>query len=183
MDLAAPGWAVVGYSRAQALAERAVLPVLFGTLDGEASWLDHDAKQPDGTPSTVGPHRLSGGWQTETTRPALFTALRTSFAGQLLREAFDATRALRASRREARGLAPGMAARGRRQITPSPKLLHSSRERRVAGRGRERERDAPGPYSSTLVPFAVAVTERNLGLQLLGVLRMGGVDYRLHGTV
>ena len=30
VDLAAPGWAVVGYSRARALAERAVLPVSFG---------------------------------------------------------------------------------------------------------------------------------------------------------
>ena len=112
VDLAAPGWAVVGYSRAQALAERAVLPVMFGALDGEASWLDHDAKQPDGTPTTVGPHRLSGGWPTETTRPALFTALRTGFADQLLREAFDATRALRARRRQERGLAPGAEARG-----------------------------------------------------------------------
>ncbi len=37
--------------------------------------------------------------------------------------------------------------------------------------------------SSTLVPFQVAVTNRNLGPQLLGVLRGGGVDYRLHGTV
>src|SRR5690349_23162730 len=36
----APGWAVVGYSRAQAVAERAVLPVTFGALDGEASWLE-----------------------------------------------------------------------------------------------------------------------------------------------
>ena len=34
--LEAPGWAVVGYSRAQALAEKAVLPVDFGALDGEA---------------------------------------------------------------------------------------------------------------------------------------------------
>jgi superfamily II DNA or RNA helicase len=33
----APGWAVVGYSRAQAVAEKAVLPVTFGALDGEAS--------------------------------------------------------------------------------------------------------------------------------------------------
>ena len=40
VDLAAEGWAVVGYSRAQALAERAVLPVTFGALDGEARWLD-----------------------------------------------------------------------------------------------------------------------------------------------
>ncbi|HEY8611659.1 MAG TPA: hypothetical protein VIL69_10275 [Roseomonas sp.] len=29
VELDAPGWAVVGYSRAQALAERAVLPVTF----------------------------------------------------------------------------------------------------------------------------------------------------------
>jgi superfamily II DNA or RNA helicase len=96
VDLAAPGWAVVGYSRAQALAERAVLPVLFGALDGEASWLDEDR-----TPA--GPHRLFSHWPTETTRPALFTALRTGFADQLLRQAFDATRALRAERREAFG--------------------------------------------------------------------------------
>ena len=39
------------------------------------------------------------------------------------------------------------------------------------------------PHSSTVVPFAVTVTERNLGPQVLGVLRTGGVDYRLHGTV
>jgi hypothetical protein len=30
VDVDAPGWAVVGYSRAQALAEQAVLPVTFG---------------------------------------------------------------------------------------------------------------------------------------------------------
>ncbi len=107
VDLAAPHWAVVGYSRAQALAERVVLPVMFGALDGEARWLDYDAKQLDGTPTTVGPHRLFSHWPTETTRPALFTALRTGFADQLLRKAFDATRALRARRREARGLGPG----------------------------------------------------------------------------
>src|SRR4051812_21109092 len=40
VDLEAPGWAVVGYSRAQAVAERAVLPVTFEALDGEASWLE-----------------------------------------------------------------------------------------------------------------------------------------------
>ncbi len=103
VDLQAPGWAVVGYSRAQALAERAVLPVMFGALDGEASWLDYDAKQPDGTPTQVGPHRLFNHWPTEQTRPALFTALRTGFAGQLLREAFVATRDLRTRRRQELG--------------------------------------------------------------------------------
>ena len=39
------------------------------------------------------------------------------------------------------------------------------------------------PRSSTLVPFAVSVTERNLGRQLLGILRTGRVGYRLHGNV
>ena len=47
-----------------------------------------------------------------TTRPALFTALRTGFADQLLREAFAATRALRAARRHERDLPPGAPARG-----------------------------------------------------------------------
>ena len=105
VDLSAPGWAVVGYSRSQALAERAVLPVMFGAVDGEASWLD-EARIP------VGPHRLFSPWPTETTRPALFTALRTGFADQLLREAFHATRSLRAKRRSLHGVAPGVSAKG-----------------------------------------------------------------------
>lgn len=105
VDLAAPGWAVVGYSRKQALAERAVLPVLFGAIDGEASWLNESR-----TP--VGPHRLFSPWPTETTRPALFTALRTGFADQLLRQAFTATRTLRATRRQERGVPQGADARG-----------------------------------------------------------------------
>ena len=125
VDLAAPGWAVVGYSRAQALAERAVLPVTFGALDGEASWLEPvegeprpcpratmagaDGAEPassvPGARQAVGPHRLSGSYPDETTRPALFTALRTGFADALLRRAFDATRQLRAERRQ-QGLGP-----------------------------------------------------------------------------
>ena len=105
VDLAAPGWAVVGYSRSQALAERAVLPVVFGALDGEASWLDEERNQ-------AGPHRLFSHWPTETTRPALFTALRTGFAEHLLRESFVAIRTLRATRRTQRGLAAGDEARG-----------------------------------------------------------------------
>ena len=107
VDLAAPGWAVVGHSRAQALAERAVLPVTFGALDGEARWLEPSQPGPDGTRvrAEAGPHRLSGSHPTETTRPALFTALRTGFADALLRRAFEAARALRAKRR-ARGLGP-----------------------------------------------------------------------------
>ncbi len=103
VDLDAPGWAVVGYSRAAALAEKAVLPITFGALDGEAHWLDEDRRP-------VGPHRLSAGF--ETTRQALFTALRTGFAEALLDEALAATRRLRAERRAKLGLAPGEPGRG-----------------------------------------------------------------------
>ena len=103
--LDAPGWAVIGYSRRQALAEQAVLPVTFGALDGEASWRDAAGTE-------TGPHRLANGHPEETTRPALFTALRTGFADALLRKAFLAIRTMRAQRRQARGLAPDASARG-----------------------------------------------------------------------
>src|SRR3954471_22263434 len=110
VNIDAPGWAVVGYSRAQAVAEKAVLPVTFGALDGEASWLEGGKTAAD--PPRVGPHRLSGPYPTETTRPALFTALRTGFALELLQQAFKATRELRAQRRAERSLGPGESARG-----------------------------------------------------------------------
>ena len=117
VDLAAPGWAVVGYSRAQAPAERAVLPVTFGALDGEASWLQpvaDTAAAADATRSRqpVGPHLLSGSHPDDTTRPALFTALRTGFADDLLRQAFDAIRDLRARRRTMRARDPAGDGRG-----------------------------------------------------------------------
>ena len=105
VELDAPGWAVIGYSRAQALAERAVLPVTFGALDGEATWRDEEERE-------AGPHRLAGSHPIETTRPALFTALRTGFAEALLREAFLTIRTLRAQRRQERGLAPDATGRG-----------------------------------------------------------------------
>ncbi|AWN44588.1 DEAD/DEAH box helicase [Methylobacterium durans] len=108
IDLDAPGWAVIGYSRAQALAERSVLPVTFGALDGEASWLEGGRAAGQ---ARVGPHRL-GGAVRNTTRPALFTALRTGFARDLLQEAFGATRRLRARRRAERGFGPTEFARG-----------------------------------------------------------------------
>ena len=104
LDRAAPGLAVIGYPRAQALAERALLPVTFGALDGEASWLESGDAEGD---LRVGPHRLGAGHVSETTRPALFTALRTGFARDLLDEAFQATRRLRARRRAELGLALG----------------------------------------------------------------------------
>jgi superfamily II DNA or RNA helicase len=110
VDLEAPGWAIIGYSRAQAVEERAVLPVTFGALDGEASWLQAGRTATEGV--RLGPHRLSGRYPTVTTRPALFTALRTGFARELLQEAFRATRNLRAHRRAERGLSAGETARG-----------------------------------------------------------------------
>jgi superfamily II DNA or RNA helicase len=103
VDVNAPGWAVIGYSRADALSERAILPLTFGALDGQAEWLDWRRER-------VGPHRLSTGL--DSARPALFTALRTGFADALLDEAFDATRALRAERRRLLGVAPGEVAAG-----------------------------------------------------------------------
>ncbi|HEX8416928.1 MAG TPA: DEAD/DEAH box helicase family protein, partial [Methylobacterium sp.] len=109
IDLDAPGLAVIGYSRAEALAERSVLPVSFGALDGEASWLEGGRSA---GLARVGPHRLGGGGVRATTRPALFTALRTGFARDLLQEAFGATRRLRARRRGEQGVATGEAARG-----------------------------------------------------------------------
>jgi superfamily II DNA or RNA helicase len=101
--LDAPGWAVVGYSRRAALRECAILPCVFGAIDGEAEWID--AGQ-----SVCGPHRLSG--SPDTARPALFTALRTEFAEHLLGEAFRACRELRRRRRQALGLAPHESALG-----------------------------------------------------------------------
>ena len=80
---------MIGYSRAQALRERAVLPVTFGALDGEARWRAEEGME-------VGPHPLHAPYPNETTRPALFTALRTGFAEALLRQAFVAARDLRA---------------------------------------------------------------------------------------
>jgi superfamily II DNA or RNA helicase len=169
VDLEASGWAVVGYSRAQALAERAVLPVDFGALDGEAEWLDEARRH-------VGPHRVSG--DPEVARAALFTALRTGFARDLLRRAFDATRALRAERREQRALPPGADAPGLGKLLVVAPDQDSARKylawvrgwvprgqaERVARLAISEERDAPEtlaafrlrPEPSVLVTVAMA---------------------------
>ena len=55
---------------------------------------------------------MFGHWPPDTTRPALFTALRAGFADELLRQAFTVTRDLRTRRRRERGLALGADARG-----------------------------------------------------------------------
>ena len=149
--LDAPGWAVVGYSRRQALAERAVLPVTFGALDGEASWRDEEAG------AELGPHRLGGPHPSETTRPALFTALRTGFADALLREAFVAIRDLRATRRRHKGLAPGAEARGLGKllvVAPDRRLHGTTSASYTSGCPRRR----PGESRSSPPPTARART-------------------------
>jgi superfamily II DNA or RNA helicase len=78
VELGVPGWAVVGYSRRAALAERAIIPVRFGALDGEAEWF-------------VGKDRFAvSSFQDagDKVRSMLFTALRTGYADDLLRRAF-----------------------------------------------------------------------------------------------
>ena len=98
-----------------------MLPVTFGALDGEATWRAEEGVE-------VGPHRLAAPYPTETTRPALFTALRTGFAEALLREAFLAVRDLRARRRQERGLAPGEAALGLgKLLVVAPDQEHAKR--------------------------------------------------------
>ena len=39
------------------------------------------------------------------------------------------------------------------------------------------------PSASTVVPFTVVTTVRNVGPQLLGIIRGGSLDYRVHGAV
>ena len=39
------------------------------------------------------------------------------------------------------------------------------------------------PLSSTVVPITVVTTTQNLGPQLLGIIRAGSLDYRIHGSV
>lgn len=103
IDFKAPGWAIVGYSRRQALAEKAILPVTFGAMDGTATWLDAER-----TTRWVDALSKAG----ENTRDALFTALRTGFAKAMLREAFRSCREHRAKRRAALTLPPGTEGKG-----------------------------------------------------------------------
>jgi LEA14-like dessication related protein len=39
------------------------------------------------------------------------------------------------------------------------------------------------PLSSTAVPFTVVTTIRNLGPQLIGIIRSGAISYRVYGSV
>lgn len=69
---------VIAYSRGEATADGAILPVRFNLVDGESEW-----KEMDGHQNTS---KLSG----EESAKALFTALRTEYASHLIRTAlFD----------------------------------------------------------------------------------------------
>lgn len=107
IDFNAPGWAIVGYSRRQALAERAIIPVTFGAMDGEAEWRPW---KEGSAPLPAKPVPISA--EPELAKYALYTAFRTEFATGMLREAFDACRAHRSRRRLDLGLPPGVDGRG-----------------------------------------------------------------------
>jgi len=162
IDLTAPGLVVVGYSRARALSERAVLPVSFGALDGEASWLGPEGE--DGQRPRLGPHRLQALGVSEATRPALFTALRTGFADDLLRRAFMATRELRTQRRLRLGVPPGEGAPG------LGKLLVVAPEQEQARRYVEVLRQWVSPRQAGEI--ALAVSDERGSHETLAAFRM-----------
>lgn len=103
IDFSREGWAMVGYSRRQALAEKAILPVTFGAMDASAKWLD--AQRMERSVDTLTTAFEDG-------RAALFTALRTDFATSVLREAYLACRTHRSRRRQESGIDPAKAERG-----------------------------------------------------------------------
>jgi len=76
-----PGAAVVRYSRGDALREGAIVPVHFRHLDGRAEWDDED-----------GARQASASFRDDYSPAALFTALRTEFAFELLDETVTAWR-------------------------------------------------------------------------------------------
>src|SRR5918994_6944891 len=95
IDFEAPGWAVVGDSRRQALAERAIIPVTFGAVDGEAEWIGGGGRTQRG--ASPADARLLA-------RDALFYGLRTEYPEAMLRMAFIDCRRYRAARRRELGL-------------------------------------------------------------------------------
>ena len=103
VDPQAPGWALVGYDRRAALAERAIIPIRFGALDGEAEWRLGRERCAAPSFADASDDRL---------RPMLFTALRTGFAEAVLRRALADCRRHRAAATSAARLEAGQAARG-----------------------------------------------------------------------
>jgi superfamily II DNA or RNA helicase len=69
----------VRYSRRDALAERAILPLKFFHFDGEVQWYDNSAEKQVHKLSDCGPNRKAG----------LFTALDTDYAKKLLHNCLD----------------------------------------------------------------------------------------------
>lgn len=74
---------VIVYGRNRAIADGAILPVAFRTIDGDAEWEEQDGSH--------GQSMLSG----EESAKALFTALRTEFADYLLDSALDEFKIMR----------------------------------------------------------------------------------------
>ena len=77
VDLSGNGGAAsIQYSRANALFDKAITPIHFELMDGEASWIGHDGKTYGTRISTAG----------KDTNEAIYTALKTEFGFHLLDE-------------------------------------------------------------------------------------------------
>ncbi len=76
VDLSGRGGAVIQYSRAQALFDKAILPIHFELMDGTANWIGTDGKAYGTRLSQAG----------KDTAEAVYTALKTEFAIHLLDE-------------------------------------------------------------------------------------------------
>lgn len=76
VDLSGKGGAVIQYPRAQALFDKAILPIHFELMDGTAQWIGRDGK-------TYGTRLSQAG---KDTNEAIYTALKTEFGIHLLDE-------------------------------------------------------------------------------------------------
>ncbi|PQV64615.1 Superfamily II DNA or RNA helicase [Abditibacterium utsteinense] len=76
VDLSGRGGAVIQYPRAQALFDKAILPIHFELMDGTANWIGRDGKAYGTRLSQAG----------KDTAEAVYTALKTEFAIHLLDE-------------------------------------------------------------------------------------------------
>lgn len=149
----APGRAVVTYSRSDALREGAIVPVHFRHLDGRAEWEDEQ-----GEVRSV--DSLTG---QDYAGPALFTALRTGYALELLDECIADWMAYRASTYPQGKLlvvAPDiktagdyLAHLGRRRI---PALLATSDDSPAAAEAIARFKGKALPSAECLVTVAMA---------------------------
>jgi superfamily II DNA or RNA helicase len=142
----APGWAMVGYSRRQAQAERAILPVTFGAMEGDALWRP---MKNSAAPRPLEPVPLSA--EPDLAKYAIYTALRTEFADAMLSEAFRSCREHRARRRHEIGATGDASARG------LGKLLVVASDQDVARRYVARLRSwVPGGQAAHSVRLAIS---------------------------